>query len=51
MNQSMFVCVSELRTCETSVEWDYLTIPEFPLGGHRLTPPAVLAEVPSGWDG
>ena len=51
MNQSIQVHVSELRMCETSAEWDYLTIPDFPLGGRRLTPPAVLAEVPSRWDG
>jgi hypothetical protein len=33
MNQSTFPCVSELRTCETSVESDYLTILNFYLGG------------------
>jgi hypothetical protein len=38
MNQSVLVHVSEVRTCETSVEWDYLTIRQFPLGGGRLTP-------------
>jgi hypothetical protein len=43
----MLVCVSELRTCETSAEWDYLTVPHNTWADVSRRP-AVLAEVPSG---
>src|SRR4249920_2812724 len=49
-HQSSSHHLSELRMCETSAAWDYLT-PRKTLGGRRLTRPAVLAQVPSRWDG